>query len=128
MHRHLYKDNMPRVVLQAFTTCVLYTNRSDTNRGMILRVLHENVADLLQSATSMATPQEKMARIHALMIYQSIRLFDGDLYLAHQAEKDNPLLESWLGELYNIRDNLAEEAKMDKTTLRDHPPESWEAS
>jgi hypothetical protein len=120
---------MPRVVLQAFTMSILYTNKTETNRGMILRVLHENVNDLLQSAThSVFTPQDKLARVHALIVYQCIKLFDGDISLGGQAEKDMSLLDSWLGELCKVRDNLAAEAKMDNTTLRDRPPESWEAS
>ncbi|KAI0136664.1 hypothetical protein BJ170DRAFT_24302 [Xylariales sp. AK1849] len=127
LHRQLYKDNMPRWVLQAFSTCMLYTNRTGGNRGMILRFLHENVTDLLGSATGTnLTPQERLARVHALMMYQVIRMLDGDIFLATQADDNMALLDSWLVELCKVRDNLAEEARMEDTAIRDKPPESWE--
>ncbi|CAJ2501010.1 Uu.00g038630.m01.CDS01 [Anthostomella pinea] len=37
LHRCLYKDDMPRWVLHAFSTCLLYTHQTESNRGPVLR-------------------------------------------------------------------------------------------
>ncbi|GAP83611.2 putative C6 zinc finger domain-containing protein [Rosellinia necatrix] len=126
IHRYLYKDNMPRWVLQAFTMCLLYTNQTASNRAVVLRVLHENVTDLKATAGNTAlTPQEKLARVHALMFYQTIRMFDGDITLGQQADDDMTLLESWNKDLCKVKDNLNDLASKGKE-VSEHPPESWE--
>ena len=35
LHRYLYKDNMPHTILQAFTTCVMYANRTKANKPWV---------------------------------------------------------------------------------------------
>ncbi|KAK9775011.1 putative Aldo-keto reductase [Seiridium cardinale] len=127
LHRHLYKDNMPHWILQAFSMSVLYAHKNDSNRGMVLRALHDNVKSLHESASGSALkPQEKLARVHALMLYQLMRMFDGDITLGSQADNDTGILDSWLAELYRIRDNLDSESEIDEAELRNQPPESWE--
>ncbi|KAI0600888.1 hypothetical protein F4775DRAFT_582465 [Biscogniauxia sp. FL1348] len=127
LHRYLYKDNMPRCILQAFSMCLLYTNQTEANRGPLLRILHTNVTELKEttSGTSL-TPQEKLARVHALLFYQTIRMFDGDITLGQEADDDMALLESWNTELCKMRDNLDEFVTMDQDDVRNKPPESWE--
>jgi hypothetical protein len=127
MHRYLYKDNMPSWVLQAFSLCSLYTSQTSANRGVVLRVLHENVTDVKTTAGNMTlTPQEKLARVHALMFYQTIRMFDGDITLGQQADDDMALLESWNKDLCKVRDNMDDLVDKDTEFVRGHQPESWE--
>ncbi|KAI0442115.1 hypothetical protein F4803DRAFT_384410 [Xylaria telfairii] len=126
IHRYLYKDNMPSCMLQAFTMCLLYTNQTESNRAMILRVLHESVMSLKAMAANKApVPQQKLARVHALMFYQTIRMFDGDIFLGQQVDDDMALLGSWNNDLLQVRDNLDDLAEEGKTAS-EHPPESWE--
>lgn len=106
---------------------MLYANKTDANRGIILRVLHDNVTRLyVSSGTTGLTPIEKLARVHALLFYQSIRLFDGDITLGQQAQNDFKLLDTWIGDLLHHRDNLNDCEYMDTATLRNNPPQSWE--
>ncbi|KAI0852486.1 hypothetical protein F5Y00DRAFT_273099 [Daldinia vernicosa] len=127
MHRHLYLTNTPPYILQAFSVCVLYTNQTEANRGFVLRVLHENVHNLVTTASGASlTPREKLARVHALLVYQTIRMLDGNATLGQQADDDVPLLEAWNGELRKIRDNLEDFAELDDAEIRNKPPESWE--
>ncbi|KAI0103716.1 hypothetical protein GGR51DRAFT_561648 [Nemania sp. FL0031] len=126
IHRYLYKDNMPRSMLQAFSMCLLYTNQTASNRGVVLRVLHETITDLKATAGGTAlVPQEKLARVHALMFYQTMRMFDGDITLGQQAEDDMALLESWNKDIGKLRDNLDDLANLGND-VSEHPPESWE--
>ncbi|KAI0842847.1 hypothetical protein F5Y06DRAFT_256256 [Hypoxylon sp. FL0890] len=127
MHRHLYEGDTPRWILQAFSVCVIYANQTQATRGLLLKALHENVNDLKETANGTAlTPREKLARVHALIAYQTIRMFDGDISLGQQVDDDMPLLEAWNGELGIIRDNLEEPTRLNTTELRNKPPESWE--
>ncbi|KAL1853165.1 hypothetical protein Daus18300_011904 [Diaporthe australafricana] len=70
-----------------------------------------------------ATPTEKLARAQALFMYQIMRLFDENITLRSQAEKDMPTLESWLGELCKIRENLG---NLEGDVSRNREPVEWE--
>lgn len=127
MHRNLYPGNIPRWITQAFSVCVLYTNQTQATRGLVLRVLYENVNDLVKTAAApVLTSLEKLARVHALLVYQTVRMFDGDITLGQQAEDDVPLLEAWNNELSKIGDDLEDFAELDAAEIRSKPPESWE--
>lgn len=108
IHRYLYQRNTPQCILSCFTTCVLYENRTPANTAMVIRALHGNIRDLLdfEAGRTTATPTEKLARAQALFLYQIMRLFDENITLRSQAERDMPILEAWLGELCKIRENL----------------------
>ncbi|KAI1190092.1 hypothetical protein F5B17DRAFT_388679 [Nemania serpens] len=126
IHRYLYKDNMPHWMLQAFSMCLLYTNQTASNRAVVLRVLDANVTELKATAGNPTLkPLEKLARVHALMFYQTIRMFDGDITLGQQADDDMALLESWNRDLCKTRDNLDDLATKGNA-VGEYPPESWE--
>jgi hypothetical protein len=119
---------MPQWVLNAWTTCNQYVSQRPSNRGMFLRVLHDNVTHLHETAGSKSplTPPEKLARLHALMLYQIIRMFDGDITLNRQADRDFEVMERWLADVVKVRDNLRDESALSVDELRVRPPESWE--
>ncbi|KAM7193738.1 hypothetical protein V8F33_007672 [Rhypophila sp. PSN 637] len=111
LHRHLYKGPfMPPCILACFSTSVMYTNRTEANQGMVLRALQQDVDKLVGGVNIAITPLEKLARVHALFLYQVIRLFDGDVALRAGAEKDLPVLEAWMEDLGRVRDNLGDGA------------------
>ncbi|KAI1482551.1 hypothetical protein F4774DRAFT_406725 [Daldinia eschscholtzii] len=127
MHRHLYVTDTPSWILQVFSVCVLYANQTEATRGLVLKVLHKNVQNLITTGNIVSlTPREKLARVHALIAYQTIRMLDGDVSLGQQADNDVTLLEAWNGELCKMRDNLEDMAELDATEIRNKPPESWE--
>ncbi|KUJ14697.1 uncharacterized protein LY89DRAFT_671121 [Mollisia scopiformis] len=127
MHRYLYREHMPPCILSCFSTSVLYANRTPANTATVLRALQQSVRELLaaESQRAMNTPTEKLARTQALFLYQVIRLFDGDIALRVQAEKDIALLESWLGELCKVRENLGYSLDIEGSR-REEPPKEWE--
>ncbi|OIW24651.1 hypothetical protein CONLIGDRAFT_584015 [Coniochaeta ligniaria NRRL 30616] len=128
MHRYLYRDHMPSCILECFTANMLYANRNPANMAMVMRALHRNVGDLVRTevAHTGATVTAKLARTQALFLYQVIRLFDGDVTLRAQGEADIPLLQSWLGELCRVRENLGDLADLEDSVARAQPPKKWE--
>ncbi|KAI8626481.1 hypothetical protein F5Y19DRAFT_478596 [Xylariaceae sp. FL1651] len=128
LHRRLYRDYTPQCILSCFSTCVLYENRTSANTAMVMRALYASVRELIDAETChiIATPTEKLGRAQALFLYQIIRLYDGDIALRAQGEKDIPLLQMWLDELCKIRDNLGDLARLEHDREGRQPPQEWE--
>ncbi|KAI7784884.1 hypothetical protein LA080_008915 [Diaporthe eres] len=77
-HPLLYRENMPRVMQEAVSACALHASKNAVNSRVIMRCIETKVDDLLSSA-----PQpgllNALARTQALLLYQTIRFFDGDV-------------------------------------------------
>lgn len=129
MHRLLYRNYTPECIVSCFSTSVLYANRTPASTAMIMRALHGGASDLVitESARFGTTTTERLARAQALLMYQVVRLFDGDITLRAQAEKDIPLLNVWLVELCKMRDNLSTVARLEHGVAKLQQPE-WEVS
>ncbi|KAI0518098.1 hypothetical protein F5B22DRAFT_92066 [Xylaria bambusicola] len=128
IHRYLYHEHKPRCIMSCFTTCVLYANRTPNNTAMVMKALSDSARELVDSEAYrvVPTPIEKLARSQTLFLYQIIRLFDGDITLRAQGEKDIGLLKTWLGELCRIRDNLGDLALLEGALVKDQSPAEWE--
>ncbi|KAK9423954.1 putative Zn(2)-C6 fungal-type domain-containing protein [Seiridium unicorne] len=128
LHQRLYRDYTPPCILSCFAATALYTNRTPANAAMIVRTLQAHVHELISTEGSrfIFTPVDKLARTQALFLYQIIRLFDGDIALRAQGEKDMPVLLIWLGELCKIRENLGDLQELEDITVRKGQPTEWE--
>jgi hypothetical protein len=126
----LYRDHVPLCILSCFSTSVLYANRTPANAAVVLRALQQSTGELLGAAAEgvIATPTEKLAKTQSLFLYQVIRLFDGDIALRAQAEKDMVLLETWLRDLCRIRENLGGLSRLEDFRMSEQPPKEWEVS
>jgi hypothetical protein len=97
------------------------------NKASVIRVLCEGLQELKHQG-AVTLPRDKLARAQALLLYQIICLFDGDLSLRSQAEKDMPLLSNWIDDLCKIRDNLGWPHEIDSSREQTSCPKSWEVS
>ncbi|RYP50608.1 hypothetical protein DL768_003890 [Monosporascus sp. mg162] len=129
LHRYLYRDHTPRCILSCFAANVLYANRTQANTAMVMLALHSSVRELIDAEAGriVATPVEKLARTQALFLYQIIRLLDGDVILRAQGERDIPLLQTWLGDLCRVRENLGDLAQLGDSVMRKQPPRDFAA-
>jgi hypothetical protein len=121
---------MPPCILSCFSTSVLYANRTPANAAIVLRALQQSMWELLgaESEGVVATPTEKLAKTQALFLYQVIRMFDGDIALQVQADRDMALLEAWLEDLCRVRENLGGFSRLEDFRMREQPPKEWEVS
>jgi hypothetical protein len=85
----------------------------ESNRSIITALLEQRFTQLLadqplpppdtssneDAGAAALNTFEHLARVHALLIYQSICLYDGDVRLRHVAETQIPTLNSWLRQL-----------------------------
>lgn len=125
MHRYLYKDQMPSSIQSCLTVSALYSRMTSSNKASVFRVLCQSLNELKQQQQLANTPLEKLSRAQALFLYQIICLFDGDLTLRSNADRDMLLLQDWLDDLCKTRENLRTQERAD---IRGGPnlPISWE--
>ncbi|RAK79185.1 Zn(II)2Cys6 transcription factor domain-containing protein [Aspergillus fijiensis CBS 313.89] len=99
IHRDLYRDEMPRPIRTAFGVCSSFCLSPDsTNREMAFRVIDAEVSELLQPATEPSSSSSsrllriELARLQALLLYQTLRLFHGNLQQRVAAEQQGSML------------------------------------
>jgi hypothetical protein len=117
IHPRLYSANFPACVQVAYTTLASYIHRTPTNTDTVLQIIEDRSNDLLQengAVLNMVGSEEwadrgeqdvdlfaQLARLHALMVYQIIGLFDGDIRSRHVAEGHMAIQNSWAGKLFH---------------------------
>ncbi|EED15648.1 conserved hypothetical protein [Talaromyces stipitatus ATCC 10500] len=94
-HPLLYKNGMPRVMQDAYACCSLYMNRNATNSKTILSIIENRAAELLASDQP-DNAWEYLARLQALILYQTIRIFDDDASALVAADLTMPALRAIL--------------------------------
>ncbi|KAJ5596481.1 hypothetical protein N7450_002939 [Penicillium hetheringtonii] len=99
-HPQLYKNHMPkemqgmsflvashsqpqsfqltRNALDAYSCCSLYMCKNETNAPVIMNLFEARTSEILSSPQPLE-PSDMLARTHALLLYQIMRLFDGDI-------------------------------------------------
>ncbi|KAK2016012.1 hypothetical protein LZ32DRAFT_689350 [Colletotrichum eremochloae] len=92
-HPYLYRSHMPREMQDAQACCALYIAKNSVNSRFVLRTIQARAHELLSSPT----PSDRLsilARLQATLLYQIIRLFDGDVTLRASAQQTLPALDS----------------------------------
>ncbi|KAF2815385.1 uncharacterized protein BDZ99DRAFT_459269 [Mytilinidion resinicola] len=115
IHARLYSANSPACVQVAYATLASYIHRTPANADTVLQIVEDRSNDLLREngaildrvgAEAWADRGEQdvdlfaqLTRLHALMVYQIIGLFDGDIRSRHVAEGHMAVQDSWAGKL-----------------------------
>ncbi|KAK7757042.1 hypothetical protein SLS62_001058 [Diatrype stigma] len=102
VHHRLYEKGMPVCVQDAFTTLAAYTGRTPAVAETILQIAEERACALVGAQTGGGDTQglrAHLARVHALFVYEFIRLFDGSVRLRASAERQLPTLRRWVGQM-----------------------------
>ena len=95
IHGRLYQENMPSSMRHAFSTCAMYIGKTNSNTAITFRALDAEVSELLQTNSSLLSFEDSLAHVQVLILYQIIRLFDGDIRQRALAEQHNPILAAW---------------------------------
>ena len=96
----LYDEHMPRALQDAQAACALYDAKNDINADCIIRHITSRVEEIV--TTSMpAAAVDVIARTHALILYQIMFVFSGDVHLHSQVEALLPYLEE-LGNILSL--------------------------
>ncbi|CAK7221574.1 hypothetical protein SBRCBS47491_004571 [Sporothrix bragantina] len=106
IHLRLYVARFPDCLQVALTTFTAYQHRTPQNSEMILKIVEDQASKLADEiglgsgdpAQSLSL-LDQLARLHALVVYQTISLFDGDIRTRHLAESRLSLLGQWSRQL-----------------------------
>ncbi|KAI1843409.1 hypothetical protein JX266_010406 [Neoarthrinium moseri] len=112
----VYQGGMPRCVQDAYTAVTTYKYRTAASTPEALRILdaraEQLVADQALDETLAAaagdhssgegglTVAAHLARVHALLAYQALRLFDGDVRARARADGDVDTLFRWSAQMH----------------------------
>jgi hypothetical protein len=116
IHARLYSANFPTCVQIAYATLTSYIHRTPANTDAVLQIVEDRSNDLLRENGAFLERVDEeewadggeqdldlfaqLARLHALMVYQIIGLFDGDIRSRHVAEGHMAVQNSWVGKLF----------------------------
>ncbi|KAE8454262.1 hypothetical protein EG329_005187 [Mollisiaceae sp. DMI_Dod_QoI] len=100
IHRQSYMHQPPQVIQDALSACALYCGKNSENELFVFGDISRKVRNLIDlQLPIMLSPIDLLASTQALLLYQIIRLFDGDIRQRADAESDETTLISWTEEL-----------------------------
>lgn len=96
IHRLLFQERNPPALQDALSSCALYCLKNTDNQTLVFRNLEQRRHQLIANTDLLlASKMDLVEALQALILYQIIRLFDGDIRLRAQAEADEPVLMMW---------------------------------
>ena len=96
IHRHMYDEHTPTVIYDALSSCALYCGKNKDNESLVFGDISRKVRQLKgETQGSFLSPVDHLASVQALLLYQIIRLLDGDVRQRADAESDEAVLISW---------------------------------
>lgn len=126
LHSRLYGTNLPRPMLAAFSAASAYVGRTPENKAWVYKLVADMVRDIHCEGERATTPVEKLARVQALLVLDTIRMFDGDVSLRAASERETKQMTDWIRALNELRVELVNSAGHGDVVGRDQPAPSWE--
>ncbi|KAF0317446.1 hypothetical protein GQ607_015297 [Colletotrichum asianum] len=93
-------DGLPPVLQDCFCACAAYSAKNDENAALVLGVIEAKATSLLYvpEQATWTLPQQ-IAALQALVMYQIMRWFDGDIRQRVLADSVEPVLATWTSAL-----------------------------
>lgn len=113
IHPRLYTKRSPAPIQEAFTAAMCYAHKTPANEATVLEIVKSRAETLVKRYEKTYGPDsgpvdsnfpkedilDGLAHVQALLVYQIIGLYDGDIRLRHLAEKRIPILYCWMNQL-----------------------------
>jgi hypothetical protein len=128
LHPRLYRSSPPPTILTAYGAAATYAGRTPATKAWALRAVADAATAVHaegRKLTASAPLADKLARVQALLIVESMRILDGDVGLRHAASKDRHVLLDWIADLSKTLE--ANEVERHQRCARDHPPKTWDS-
>lgn len=129
MHSRLWIGQLPKPILAAFSASAAYASCTSANKGWTVKLLVDAGREIHQEGERAVSNEDKLSRVQALLILNTMRIFDGDLILGAAADRELGLLLTWLKELRSMLDHLEAEDGCrggDGLLIKGKPPRSWQ--
>ncbi|KAF4340233.1 C6 zinc finger domain protein [Fusarium beomiforme] len=127
IHPRLYGSNLPKTMLAAFSAASAYAARTPENKGWVYKLITDMAKEIHREGERASTPAEKLARVQALVVLDSIRMFDGDVTLRATSEREQPQFMAWTFALKEVEEELSVGDESGGTTMKGPPPSTWES-
>lgn len=121
IHPFLYSPTIPSQIQDAISGCSLYLAKNESNEAVVWEIISSMVAKLLQAKSSWSVA-EHLSCVQALVIFQIIRLFDGDVRARGDGEEAESVLEEWTDRLALRTGIVVEEQEVGQCLLE----KGWE--
>lgn len=128
MHPRLWSSQIPKTILTAFSAATAYAAQTPQTKGWTLKVLLDAVREVHRDGERATTHADRLARVQALFLLNTMRIFDGDLGMRAAAEREMTVFLAWVKDLIVVKNELEEGLPASAHMLRDKPPKSWEVS
>ena len=111
IHPRLYRHRFPRCIQDAYTALSCYLHRTALNEQAIFHIIADRAKELVDhgipsadsslrnTGSSTLDSLEHLARVQALLVYQLLGLYAGDIRLRHLAEGHISVLNSWMQQM-----------------------------
>lgn len=118
IHRELYRETgLPPCVQDAYASLAAYVVKTDRNEEVVAGLVEDKADALLrrygalggragqppagqQPAGAPLTTREHLARVQALVVYQFVDLYDGDIRQRARGERRMATLQDWIEQLW----------------------------
>jgi hypothetical protein len=122
-----WRGAVPQTILTAFSAISAYVNRNPQTMPWIMRLVLDASREIVREGSRPnLTPRQKLARVVAMLMLDTIRVFDGDVAARAGVERDREIFLSWVEELTKVREDLEKSMPSEADSRRDQPPDSWE--
>ncbi|APA12007.1 hypothetical protein SS1G_05579 [Sclerotinia sclerotiorum 1980 UF-70] len=109
IHRIQFQQSYSPALQDAMSACALYCMKSVANQALVVGNLEHKCQQLIASTDALlASKTDLLAALQALLLYQMMRLFDGDIRLRAHAEADEPIAILWASQLSALTYNAAD--------------------
>jgi hypothetical protein len=96
IHLSTYQQSPPNLYQDLLGVSAMYCQKSPQNQAIIFSMLDHKISSVVSSTNSSSwLTEDYLVRVQALIVYQIIRLFDGDIRLRANAERHFATLEAW---------------------------------
>ncbi|KAJ5408489.1 hypothetical protein N7509_002372 [Penicillium cosmopolitanum] len=99
IHSRLYDAYLPDSIQDAFTVLAAYSTKTSETEDLIFRILESKTTNLVDQDHHTSILPQLLAAVHALMLFQIIQLFDGDIRQRSLAEQHMNTLKIWTFQL-----------------------------
>jgi hypothetical protein len=102
IHPNSYQQMPPAVYQDLLGVSAMYCQKSPQNQSIIFSTLDSRISSLIESSKSSSwLAKDYLVSVQALVMYQIIRLFDGDIRQRANAERHLELLQIWTFRLHS---------------------------
>ncbi|KAL7958205.1 hypothetical protein V8C34DRAFT_283746 [Trichoderma compactum] len=127
MHPRLWMSQLPKTIITTFAAASAYSARTAHTKGWALKVLLDAVREVHRDGERATTHADRLARVQALLLLNSMRIFDGDVSMRAAAEREMSVMLAWVKDLVVVKNELEEGLPAATLIARDRPPKSWES-